>query len=624
MDKNMIKIDDLVRQRLTGAEEQERTGAWLNMRDLLDEKMPAKKPLAAFPWKRLMTAVTGVALLASLSVGGYHMYATRMQQAELIKNPNPQNQNMGSDESRNTHMVNRRSDDGLKGETINGNTPSSTVAVLPENIQDKGVSPTKNESKNIVKPNTQNTFHTQTANTNIAGNVIPTASKIEHKHSEDIAHSADAINHSSLATIANNANKNAAQQQQGIASDGVMANAKRDNPFPTSAAEQPRKNHSSAQNKNKPDSKQASFVANSGSNKASVHDNTTAPLPLIKRDTFNSITLRQRMVLNPITRQAKFLMDTINIGKMAFEEVQLLPVKEAPVASAKSQQPAQAINITPNAAMAQSGTSAMLAENRLLVPLSTMKVKTQKTTAWNARSFNEVVRDMQYNLSLVRFYPGIIFGVNNNMFGTNTINGLHIGLTGLFTFGEHWNMMAEFKYVHRINQGTSLQDNYTKITDSAVNGNGQRTYLQSNVEHFFKFSTLQSLEMPIAIRYAINRFNLFAGVNMAYNFAVNAEEVDRAYDSTVVVAGTPGVLLHEGPGVQLKDFGSRFSIGYLLGVGYQLSPSVQLDFRASQNLWDNARGDGGILVSKQLYRLPSMQLSLSYRFNQRARIPKAK
>ena len=76
MDKNFINIDDLVRQRLGGGEEPERAGAWLQMRDLLDQEMPRSRGGIIF-WRRLFGAIAVLILLSSISIGGYMYTANR-------------------------------------------------------------------------------------------------------------------------------------------------------------------------------------------------------------------------------------------------------------------------------------------------------------------------------------------------------------------------------------------------------------------------------------------------------------------------------------------------------------------------------------------------------------------
>jgi hypothetical protein len=76
MDKNFISIDDLVRQRLGGGEERERSGSWANMRELLDKEMPQEKPVGMY-WRRMLSATAILLLIAGITVGGYELNAYR-------------------------------------------------------------------------------------------------------------------------------------------------------------------------------------------------------------------------------------------------------------------------------------------------------------------------------------------------------------------------------------------------------------------------------------------------------------------------------------------------------------------------------------------------------------------
>ena len=71
MDNNFINIDDLVRQRLSGASEAERPGAWNRMQVLLEEE-DRRKPLGIY-WNRVMSYCGVAMLMAAVSVGGYEM-----------------------------------------------------------------------------------------------------------------------------------------------------------------------------------------------------------------------------------------------------------------------------------------------------------------------------------------------------------------------------------------------------------------------------------------------------------------------------------------------------------------------------------------------------------------------
>jgi hypothetical protein len=100
------------------------------------------------------------------------------------------------------------------------------------------------------------------------------------------------------------------------------------------------------------------------------------------------------------------------------------------------------------------------------------------------------------------------------------------------------------------------------------------------------------------------------GAQFAYNLAINAEEVLLSLPA--VSQSEPGISTQ--PKISVNDFGSRYTMGYVLGIGYQINPNLNLNFRYSQNIWDNASSSGSMLISNQFYRQPSLQLNIAYEF----------
>jgi hypothetical protein len=171
----------------------------------------------------------------------------------------------------------------------------------------------------------------------------------------------------------------------------------------------------------------------------------------------------------------------------------------------------------------------------------------------------------------------------------------------------------------------SVSDDYAGApTDSAAIYNAQGTalefesYTRDSVHHYFNFSMLHSIEVPVTVKYAIGRFFMMGGVNFAYHIKVSTEEVERHMTTqTVVPYYHAPITWPEGKSaVSSSDFNSRFQVGGVFGIGYQMTPAVSLDLRMTKTFWDNAKTNGARAVSDQLYNAPSMQLSIGYRFSQ--------
>lgn len=633
MDKNMIDIDDLIKQRLSGGEEREMPGSWTRMRELLDKEMPERR-VTGFAWRRMLGVMSGLVLLSLVTVGSYTVIHS-------MRSNKPGGGSTGAaiEKGAVAHSS------AAKTERLN---PLNTVDKASDIAEGNGIalSKAKAYTGSVSKKAAANTGKTTTS-----ANISKVRATKSSNYNDRIA-SIDRIQHKSLESRTHHLpvaklEPVTALTQLYPTQEDKTASANEDTKTEVNAqkavpkakiASANNSNSSNATHKNNitSDNSQLKTVSSKGltpalnvpdkieplrETSAAVADNTkltTTPAPkqpALPKDSMKKMTVIQRYVINPITRTGRLTLDTVSFGKMAVDRHTLAAM------SGTTSESANTDAITPMSATAPSLAANMNAElsgSAVMVPLSNLKVKSKKTNRWNTRTFDEVVRDVKFNMSQTRFYPGVSGGINSYLFGPSNLGGIQLGLFGLFTFGETWSAMAELKYVHRFNNGSTFEDNYMNIKR-----NGGNSYLQNEVKHFFKFSSLQSIEMPLALRYAAGRLNLFGGVNLAYNLAINAEESWSTADSTYTPTSNPQ-WTNSKPTLTYSDFAARFSIGGLAGVSWELSPSFQVDFRATKNFWDNATGGGATKVSQELYSPPSFQMSLFYRLNQKNQIPRAK
>ena len=262
--------------------------------------------------------------------------------------------------------------------------------------------------------------------------------------------------------------------------------------------------------------------------------------------------------------------------------------------------------ILPGAATSATGKSGMGLKENQATKAGTGKSTIEKLSA----TFN----DIKFHVASAQFAPGLTGGINGTFFGPNSFKGFQFGVTGNFAFGESVSILTELKYFHRINNNYALNDNYYTYTPV---GGGQ--YSKELQPVSYSFSTLHSIELPVSIRYCMSHFNFFVGGNFVYAFAINTGA------STAAPAGgnTPVLVSAQGndnaPKIKEDDFNSRFGLGYLMGISYQVSPSLMLDLRNVQTVWNNTNSQGAKIISNQLYRSPSLQISIGYRLGNKQR-----
>jgi hypothetical protein len=711
MDKNMIKIDDLVRSRLGGAEEREPAGAWGAMRDLLDKEMPVQTA-ASFNWRRMLGYATGLIIATSVAVGGYkaiHSDASRnlpeagesmVATSNNTKSLSANNKSIPSSSTASTtaddvtFSATRENAEAVANvnHTLNKTGRNSTS---PHTI-DKAVAKNANHAgRQAVAASSQSSTSGVTAKTgndnltNQAGNNEPVAGQMaqhqepavtasNNKEPRQTTADVKAINqseqrfyganasgiarnkpvngsHNPLATTTGNHQQNGHPEE--VSTPVLAANRAKNNQPGITAA--PGNNG----NKKAPDNKNTSVAAPAIIPASGVNTQFTNPglstgsLAEIKRpDSIRQIEIKHRLVYNPETEKMVYQPDTLGFRKVGVDRpaIMMLTMKEGDeqpvVSSHKGNKPAtekhsadqnagiakneEALPVVPQSSAQMNTVEAVDNSNNNLVSLSKFRVSSKFNKLWdaNAQRFNAFVQNVNIAMAKAQLYGGITGGFNTTVFSANTLAGFQLGLTGILVFNERWSIAADLKYNHRFNTA-SINDNYAKVSnivpgaESQVNGVPHREYTwdQESIIHYYNLTAVQTLELPVTLRYNIGRIFGEVGLNMMYSLPINAEEVERSQGNMMTVTRnfpantSPSEGIGGGKHVTLQDFNSRFGMGYVIGAGYEFTPALNANVRLVQNVWDNAVGSGAAKVSRNLYQTPSIQFSVGYRFSQGAR-----
>lgn len=634
MDKNMINIDDLLRQRLANGEEKQRPGAWLQMRELLDQQMPVTSvPTAgaSFNWRRMFSYLAGLALLATVSVGSYEVITNFRKNATdevVAKAANSPVSNTGSytGTTSGSEMNNGNGSD-------NDNKPTNTATIAATNTGNANTDTDNrlvDKQSQLAKTTDKPAVNTQNSNTPQPGNTASNKQNANTKtQNATIASSVNKVgdkyltsNNKSAATgsvAANNTAPVKPTAQTNATSNQITQHAKAGKEMVAQAEHRQERAYGSGANVTK------QLPAGNGNGMQQLANQPTVAANTNTRKTGETKMIDKVETKETYDRVNGWRKDTVGIGKVEWSTNEpTLAMVNKPASALATNPPADVNAITPNAAVSESN------DNEKLLPLSNFKVESKKDNRYTkARRFEQMMKDAKVNMGTVHFYPGLLIGGNTNL-GSNRMSGFQLGVTGMLSLNDKWGILSELKYMQRFSQNPKIEDNYTTNANPTFK-NGNTIYTYDNVEHYFNYATVSSVELPVAVDYAFKRFHAMGGLNLAYNLRIsNVDEYKRTISAeTEALApgdiATTGQKLNAKPTLAVSDFGPRASLGYLLGAAYQMSPAFKLDLRVTQNLIDNAKSDGAKKISKDLYMTPSLQLNMTYRFSSgRNRPPKAR
>lgn len=616
--KDFIHIDDVFKS-LKNGEEQERPGAWLSMKDLLDKEMPIGTAVSAGrSFRRYI-----VPLVALLLIGGGAAY--------YKISDNYSNNNIAVTE--NSAAADRFSNE--LNRNVN-NEPKGAIAAVPPSGKDKrnthagsrtampGSENSPAQNNSIPSPDAVAVVaagNNKKANNNTDVKPWDREHKVTGSSNKKAENKGNTVNE----TVIANQNKAVLIEEQNIieqirpksansATTGLLAsNTTKDN-----TAVEPVLQPGSD---NKPNLKQIAQKLND----KKIVQSTEGYLYKEERDTFKRVDVMERYASNSginKNKRPQTVIDTVAITRV--EKISYVPLTKVEVLALQKMK----VNISGSTVVPMAGLKERTVSREMVsfVPLNKYKVGSRKV---DPGKFNMLVKNTTGGIANYfdgsrNFYAAILLG-GNASFGTPGAFGMQLGIAGIYSISERLSLMAELRFANHYFSNYTLEDKsvaYDNVTSQQVSG---AQWLFSGTEYTttsaYKMNSFYTLEMPLMLSYSLGRVSVFGGANLAYasslkwdkQIAYNSTPVQKTQEQNKIPFTNTGYQVNE-----QNDFASRLGIGYVFGVNYEMSRKLSLDARMTQILADNAQGN--INTINKLFRMPTMQLSIGYYFGRKDKV----
>lgn len=656
MSKEKINIDDLIRQKLNKhPEHTDMEAAWAKMSALLDQEPSKKRPAALLNWKKTALLVGATLFIGILSTKSYE-YLSKLNTPtqKSAHSTNTANNTLNNPKNTTTTAINASTNHNHQSdtdETSNHLDKQASIAIKQESFD------TQNSASNkaVQQNNKHTTLQQLSSNTLLKQKDLNELSNPATKNLEQEKNALAKINHNNnTATTAANTLKNQNKtDNKSFEAPKTISNKlgkttgnssiwNSSNTLPSKVNNNinstnivSKTNTSSNQNISKTLNTRAEKTSEIQKSSTTASNHKSTQQQTTKTDSFPTYTVITKQKLSKgFPRNTKIETDTIHSGKIAFSSEEKSTMINIPTKKEESTLIQQKIKTAQQPLLASKQEHKKIQKQKTETATQVSKTS-QKEQSKIARWIENLTKvqassSEDQNLNKGEFYYGFEAGVNKTLSATHSFQGVQFGPTGELVLNKHWSLFGAIKYFNRSGNKQSINDSYfaeraNQNPDSISGANWYYKVMTDSTAHYFNFSTLHSFELPISIRYTLNRFYFFTGFNLAYYLGVNVEEVQNTYTSNqskwVQTNASKPILNHSQAQLKSQDFSSRFGVGYLLGLGYQLAPSWQLDTRLVHTLWDNANGNGSTKISQDFYRNPSIQISVGYQINRNKKKP---
>ena len=626
--ENKMPIDDLFRNGLASGEEPMSESAWMNMERMLNGENPYADETSRK--RRILPWIFGGAIVAALSVGGWWLQHQSKSTSQLARSA------VETQVSPSTTASQPSSSSNTSSSTTTASSPSQpTINATPSTTRNKQVA--SNESTDVLNSSASSGNET-------SSNTSTSASTRKPKKGKQIA---KATSSNMLAEAANSTSATtAAMTAEEITAPVTTEPVKSSKASRTSKTSSPSL-AKSTQLGNKATKSQGPMELPTPTRVSSpLATNTTVPAnnePRAKQITKVELSERVNRLRDGSVLNKGF--DTLSISSSEEPTVKPMPrwmqpdaegkyhpryvvLNDAQEAQAQQQRSlasnsvatdANSSHSTPNTATATPSTKPIAKT----VPDETGRSQQKENSMDRLRTKAAILSADMASLS-GKSCPGMSMGVHaaiNNP--KNNFGGFQFGLNNLKPFGDYFSLLAEVKFFIRNNSGYSIRDIMTNNKNLSMDTMSSPahtiySYQVDSMSHLYNFKRFAAIELPVVFQFHYRRLTAYAGLNLAYQFRINTSTVQRNFvvnhNDTVSNQLSFSMPSELGQDVTKADFHARWGLGVVGGMSYSFNPQLYVDLRMVRNLSDNAQTLAARDVSANTFKVPSVQLSLGYRF----------
>ncbi|HET8572633.1 MAG TPA: porin family protein [Edaphocola sp.] len=641
MDKNkdFIRIDDVFKS-MADAEEATRTGAWADMRALLDKELPLETAVTGSKTKALRYVLP--ALLVLLLGGGLYVWNNHQRSgtgAGSAFKPAGTTSATGLPE-RPDHPV-----------TPGRNKPfADTAGHLVVNVPAVNPQPSagKRSSHHALAVKSRNVAALSAVNnpTTLSGRTSDHNEPARRRHSNDLAR---AVSQDQDQTSKNTdlpvgeTTASPVVSRQPVSKLAASGSSGKDIKAtgPVSPALQPSLSeisHDHAFERIKPDHQQlpeedqalAEHLAKEHhlekvgqlAQQDVYQSSDNGGLYKEQKDTFKRIELVQKRSDKSYTQNLKrpFVpqLDTVAVYKIA--RLSFVPLT---IAEAGQLPPASLVSgVRPAGFVASYSLAAAPVASREpssvdLVPLKDFRVSSHKL---NGSIFS---RWFQYANGGVSglfdgskdWYISLLFGGNMGL-GSPNAYGMQAGASFLYALAERWTLALEMRYQNSNYANFRFYDNAItyQVSGEKVPLGTQFTGTEFKTQTNYQANSLSRISVPVLLSYNLGRVSVFAGPEFSYYFHLNSTHSETVQTTAVSKLAYDNKNPFTDEYYRLDpatDFKARFALGYAFGLSYDFSRKISLDLRFNQMLWDNS-GKYQLDAVRKIYRQPAVELNLGF------------